>query len=366
MRRYRPIRSSTRVSTPTAMVLICGAVLLGLLTLTVGVGLVGGLIGGIADAMGNSFNHSSSQAPVTAPPSGVQLDTPVLDAPPNGGYTNQAAILLQGSLPSVSVGKTGYTVHVYRQDTKGNQHEVATVAAGGTTRFITGSITLVTGTNIFTATLSAPTGEGRASPAVTYVLDTTPPKIVVTSPAPNAKVTASAVDISGTCDAGASITIHNEQAPGGSYNTQIVGQDGQFKLSIAVVAGPNTIDFSATDQAGNNTTTSMTLNRAYGLFAAHLSVTPSKFASSSQTTLKLVVHATSFNGTPLANAKVTFTVAIQGLGPIVSPELTTDATGTATWQVPVSGASAGIGQANVLVTSPDGDQATATVKITTT
>jgi hypothetical protein len=57
---------------------------------------------------------------------------------------------------------------------------------------------------------------------------------------------------------------------------------------------------------------------------------------------------------------------VQGLGPIVSPEITTDATGTATWQVAVSGATAGIGQASVLVTSPDGDQVTATATITTT
>jgi hypothetical protein len=57
---------------------------------------------------------------------------------------------------------------------------------------------------------------------------------------------------------------------------------------------------------------------------------------------------------------------IQGLGPIVSPELTTDATGTATWQVAISGATPGIGQASVLVTTTEGDQVTATSTITTT
>jgi hypothetical protein len=68
----------------------------------------------------------------------------------------------------------------------------------------------------------------------------------------------------------------------------------------------------------------------------------------------------------LANAKVTFTVQIQGLGPIDSPELTTDATGVATWQVPVSGGAPGSGRASVLVTSPAGDEVRETTPITTT
>ena len=366
MRRYRPLRSGPRVSGPTAMVLVAACVVLGLLTVIVGVGLVTSFVGGVTTALSNSINHAASQAPITAPPSGVQLNTPVLDAPPNSGYTNQASVLLQGSVPAGSVGKTGYSIHVYVQGKDGSKKQVATVAAGGTTRFVTPGITLAEGSNVFVATLSTPSGEGQASPPITYILDTAPPKIVVTSPSAGTKVTTSTVDISGTCDAGSTISIRNEQAPGGSYGSQVVGSDGKFKLNVHVVAGPNAIDLSATDQAGNTSSTSTTVKRDYGQLAAHLAVTPSKFASSTKPTLKLTLHATSFNGGPLANAKVTFTVMIQGLGPMVSPELTTDATGTATWQVPVSGATAGVGQASVLVTDPDGDQVEATASITTT
>lgn len=77
------------------------------------------------------------------------------------------------------------------------------------------------------------------------------------------------------------------------------------------------------------------------------------------------MHATSFGGAPLANASVTFTVTIQGLGPIVSPPLITNASGVATWQVAITGASVGTGQASVLVTSAGGDVITATAAITT-
>jgi hypothetical protein len=61
-----------------------------------------------------------------------------------------------------------------------------------------------------------------------------------------------------------------------------------------------------------------------------------------------------------------FTVTLAGLDPNVSPELTTDAIGTATWQAAILGALPGNGEASVLVTSPAGDQVTNTAPITTT
>ena len=372
-----------------AMVIVSACVVLGLLTITVGAGLMAGLIGGIAGAFGDAMSGITSEAPATAPPSGVTLDTPVLDAPINAGFTNQQSIPIQGTVPAGSVGKTGYSVHVYLKGKTGPQQQVANVAVGGTTRFITSPIKLTEGENTFSATLVTPSGEGQTSPSVTYILDTAPPKIAVSSPAAGAKVSTATVSIAGSCDAGATVAIRNEQAPGGALDlgteSRLVGQHvggaawqkgqrhagmqhtyGRFNLTVPVVAGSNSIDLTATDQAGNTTSISVTINRDYGQLAAHLTAAPSKFASSSQTTLKLTLYATSFNGGPLANAKVTFTVMIQGLGPIVSPELTTDATGTATWQVAISGATPGIGQASVLVTTTEGDQVTATSTITTT
>ncbi|MGD0409170.1 MAG: Ig-like domain-containing protein [Candidatus Limnocylindrales bacterium] len=349
-----------------AAFIVSGCLLLGLLTLTVGSGLMTDILSQLASAFGNAVGRLTSQAPPTAPPSGVALDTPVIDAPPNNGFTNQPSTSIQGSVPAAAIGKTGYAVDVYLIAKDGSRRRVASVTVGATTRFSTPTITLTEGNNVFVATLSTPTGEGGPSPVVTYILDTTPPKIAISSPAQGANVATSTVSVSGSCDAGSTISIRNEEAPGGAFSSQVVGTDGKFSLAVPVVAGPNTIDLSATDQAGNSSSTSLTINRDYGQLAAHLAVTPSKFSSSSQATLKLTLHATSLNGGPLANAKVTFTVTIYGLGPIVSPELSTDATGTATWQVAISGALAGPGQASVLVTSPAGDQAIGTAGITTT
>jgi hypothetical protein len=215
------------------------------------------------------------------------------------------------------------------------------------------------------ATLAGPNGEGHESPPVTYILDTKPPKVSITSPADGARVSVSSIDLAGTSDAGATILVRNEMAPLGALNSAVVGSDGKFKLTVLVVAGPNKIDLTSRDQAGNATNTSLTVNRDYGQLAAKLAVTPSKFASTSQTTLTLTLHATTFDGSPLANAKADFTVTIHGLGPIVS-EMTTNEQGVAVWTVDIASATAGPGQATVVVTSDAGDQVTANATITTT
>lgn len=348
------------------IVIVAAICMLALLTLTVGTGLAAGFIGGIGSAFNNAVSHLTSHAPATVPPSGVTLDTPRLDAPDAGGYTNQATVVLEGTVPGDTVGKPGYTVRVYLLGKNGDRAVVANVVVGGTTRFGTPALTLKEGSNSFVTTLVASGTEGQPSPMVTYILKTSPPKIVVSSPASGAKVSTSTLNVTGTVDAGATITIRNQQAMGGAVSNQVVGTDGKFKLTVPVVAGPNTIDLSATDLAGNSASKSLTVNRDYGQLAAHVSVSPSRFAASSQTTIKITLRATSLNGGPLANAKATFTVSIEGLAPIVSPELTTDATGTATWQVTISGASIGSGNASVLLTSPAGDQVSATTAIVTT
>ena len=345
------------------MVILAACLIVGLLTLTVGVGLVGGLVGGIGGAFENSLNRLTSHVPGTPSPSGTALDTPVIDAPLNGGYTTQASLPLQGTVPGDVVGKSGYKVNIYLITSKGAQRKVTSVAGGGTTRFITSPVTLTEGNNSFVATLASSSAEGAPSPVATYILDTVVPKIKISSPAHGAKVSASSIEVSGSCDAGTNVAIRNEQAPGGSLNSVTVGADGGFALTVQVVAGPNTIDLTATDQAGNVSVASVTVTRSYGQLAAHLSVSPSKFKASKKPTLTLSMHASSFGGAPLAGASVTFTVTIYGLGPIVSPQLTTNASGVATWQVAITGASAGTGQASVLVTSAGGDVITATAAI---
>jgi hypothetical protein len=340
--------------------------MLGLVTVLIGSGMMVDLARGVGSAFHDAITQLTSQPPPTAAPSGVALDTPVLDSPANAGYTNAASIVLQGQVPSLTVGKSGYKVHVYQLGTNKAKSLVADIAIGTTTRFSTPPLTLVEGSNLFAASVDGPSGEGNLSPSITYVLDTSPPAISIGSPHQNALLNSGTAPISGQTDANVSLILRNQQLAGGGVTTTTAGADGKFSASIAIVAGSNTIVISGTDQAGNTATTTLTVRRNYGDLAAHLQVSPSKFAASAKVTLKLTLHATSVNGGPLADAQVTFTVLVQGLGPIASPQLTTDKTGTSTWQIDISGATAGTGEASVMVTSPAGDVASATASISIT
>ncbi len=349
------------ISLPLAAIIV----VVGVATLVVGGNLLVGALEHVAGAFDDAVSRITSAAPATPAPSGVALDTPVLDTPDNGGFTNQAVVALSGSVPGAVVGKNGYMVRIYVLDERGSRNQVAEMPVGQTTKFSSGAIHLAEGRNTFAATLVTPIGEGQPSPIVTYTLDTQPPRLTVVSPANNSFVRTASVSVTGRTDPGATVTVRNRNAPGGSLATKTAGDDGRFAVSVALVAGSNTIDLTATDRAGNSSSLGLAIKRDYGKLAAHFSASPVKFASSSTTTLKLSVHATAEDGSPLARASVTFTVTVQGLGPIVSPELLTDGFGVAAWQTAISGASPGIGAASVLIVSDDGDQVTATIRLTT-
>jgi len=80
------------------------------------------------------------------------------------GYTAQASIPLQGSVPASVVGKSGYEVNIYAVLNGGGSRRVASVSVGGTTQFITSPITLTEGRNNFVARLQGPMAKGCRHP----------------------------------------------------------------------------------------------------------------------------------------------------------------------------------------------------------
>ncbi len=365
-RRYKPLTGRRRGSAPLGLGAMAIFGLLGLVMLVVGANVLVGVVGQLAHAFDDAVSHVSSQAPATPPPSGVALDTPTLDAPARDGYTNVATISLTGAIPGAATGKEGYYIRVYSVSADGSRTKVAEIPVGDTTHFTTGAITLAEGTNTFVASLVTPASEGQPSPPVAYILDQTPPILTISAPADGSSQSGSSAVVSGKTDAGATVAIRNKQSSGGGQSTKVVGDDGRFSISIGLVAGSNTITVTSTDLAGNVATENLTVKRAFGKLSAHLTVSPSTFRGSGSTTITLTARATSANGGPLAGATATFTVTVVGLGPIVSPEIQTNQAGTATWKVTISGATAGVGAATVLVVTATGDQVPATAKIVTT
>jgi hypothetical protein len=368
LHRYQPVRTKGKIPIPIGIALVGVCLVFGFLTLSIGFGLLSGVAGQLGGAINGALSKVSSQAPATMGPSGVALDTPVFDQPPNQGFTNEKQVALTGSVPGGAAGKSGYLVRVFTVATNGAKSPVADVPVGLVTHFQTPALNLAEGPNAFVAVLVSPSGEGSSSPPVVYTLDTKAPAIKIGSPANNSTqaATSASVHVTGTTDASATVTIRNTKAPGGSLSSQVVGGDGKFDLTVALVAGSNPIQVTSTDLAGNTTPANLTLKRDFGHLAVHLSVAPAKISPSKPTPITLTAHATSANGGPLANASVTFTLTIQGLGPITPNSMKTDATGTATWTTTISNATpGGSGRATVQVTSSTGDSITDSAPVTT-
>ena len=354
--RYKPLNRRRGLPIPAGIVGLALFAVVAVFMLTVGGRLLGGIVAEVGKVVGEAVNRVASEAPATVAPSGVALDTPILDSPPGNGYTSQPAQVLAGSVPKAVVGKSNYLVRVYLMGAKAVRTKVAEIQVGATTRFRTDAITLKEGPNTFIAVLVSPSGEGGASPPVIYTLDTRAPALTITSPGANVLVKGTSVSVAGRSENGVTISIHNRQFPGGAPASVVVGESGTFRVSVKLVVGDNSVDVIATDQADNSTTVNIQIKRDYGQLAAHLTASPTKINSNKVVVLTLTVHATASNGAPLTNATAYFMVNVSGLGEIDSGPIKTDAKGMATFTTTIAGAVKGSGWASVLVTSDLGDQ----------
>ncbi len=330
----------------TRVLLVLAVIGLGGLVLLAAMGVVGKVVVGL----GSAFSGAISRVVATPSPSPSPLIVP--NAPtlsvPTQQYTNQPTIDLSGLVPGSFVGQSGVTIRIYRALAGKPPTLLIEVPVGTTPGFTVPALTLVKGRNDFTATLFGPGGESPRSKPVTYVLDTSAPKVKILSPAPDTVVNGATVTIRGQTQAHSALVARNE-----ANNASITGtaaDDGTFSLVLPIDSGPNGIRISATDPAGNQGQTVINILRGSGKLAARLTASQYRFAVGRlPTNVTLAVHVTDPDGRPVEAASVTFTLTIPGVGPITQA-LTTDATGAATWKTTIPiGATAGQGNAAVLV-----------------
>ena len=119
----------------------------------------------------------------------------------------------------------------------------------------TATVTLTTGFNQLLA-VATDAAANQASAAVGVTLDTSPPAVTLTAPAPGQITNQPQVQVSGsaTDDTGiAALTV------GGQPVTP--GANGQFTAAVPVTEGANSIEVDAFDLAGNEQTAIVTVNR---------------------------------------------------------------------------------------------------------
>jgi hypothetical protein len=292
-----------------------------------------GQVGRAAASLGSMFGGFFNAVTAThspAPTQAVNAGVPNLSAPQQAD-TNEPTVTLTGSVPPEVTGKEEFTISLY-QTLKGRPP--ARILEGfpvpSTPMFTIQNVKLQKGSNAFTVTLVGPGGESAPSKPVVYVLDQTPPKVTITSPAKDKTVNAATVTIAGKTQARSALLAHNADNMVNVAGT--AADDGSFSLKVPIALGPNGITLKVTDPAGNSTSQVLSVRRGNGRLAVTLKASAYQInVTTSHSGFTLTATVTDPDGHPLENASVTFTLSVPGVQPIVGTALT-DGTGTATFR----------------------------------
>jgi uncharacterized protein YfaP (DUF2135 family) len=230
---------------------------------------------------------------------------PIADALP--AYTREPQLQLSGKVPSFAV-QAGRSLQIIL-----NGAVITTTPLDPSGAF-SATLALKDGSNSVGVALVADR-EVVAASTYTIVLDRTPPSLTLAQPAAGSTVDAKNIVVSGTAEAGSTITVNGR--------TVVPAPDGTFTDSFSASVGSVPITVVARDRAGNETTQKVTV-------VAQL-VSPSATTAAVTVTLDKttarpgqIVLATVFvSGTtgPRAGVLVTLSVGVLGIGTAVTDSL---------------------------------------------
>lgn len=161
----------------------------------------------------------------------------VIASPSDGAITNAAQITVSGTATDANA----VTVN-------GNPVSL------GTNGEFTTEVILAEGANVITVIATDIAGN-TTTVTRTVIRDTSPPQLTVIEPVDGSSTPDEVIAISGTAVDATAVTL--------TVNGEIVaiGTNGAFSGSVALMVGPNTITFLATDAAGNTTTVTRLVTR---------------------------------------------------------------------------------------------------------
>jgi hypothetical protein len=212
----------------------------------------GGLATVVA-SIGTSFGGLVDKLTTTGTPAPsyvVVADAPIVEAPAEP-YTNQKHVDIVVTVPSSVLGKTGAVVRLYVAPPNQEPADAGRdTVIGSTPRVVIADVELTRGVNNFGATVVTAGGaESDMSPIVSYILDTSKPKIALTSPKDGATVNRSTVRLTGRTQGRSNLVARN--SANGVSTTGTAAGNGSFALNLAIDSGTNAITITATDPAGN-------------------------------------------------------------------------------------------------------------------
>lgn len=312
-----------------------------------------GGLGKVAGALGSTiaaFVENVTTTPTPTPPPVTVSDAPTLRQPAEP-YTNQTQVDLVVVVPARLAGDADHRIRIYLALTDQAAAPIAEVPIGPTQQTIV-PVELEKGTNDFSVTIVGPGGESEPSALVRYVLDTTKPKIAISSPKDGATVNRTAVELTGKTQARTTLIARNTS--NGTSISGIADGDGSFTLSLPISGGSNTIVIGGTDPAGNSGEAEITVRRGNGKLSANLTSSLYQFKRSAlPSSINLTASILDPDGKALSGATVTFTLSMPGI-PTVTKSATTNGKGIASFETTIpKGAVAGEGMATVFVTTEE-------------
>ncbi len=338
---------------PIGAALAAGVVALGIGVLWIASGAFGPFVTGVVSGFGGLVQTVGaavgSAPPTEAPPTS---DAPVI-LPPEQAYTNDDSVDVTVRVPSAVVGDATSTLRLWVAVDDGEPTLLVEQPIGKTSQQLIPGVDLSKGRNDFQASILGPGGESERSAVVTWVLDTSKPKLTIISPKDGSSTNRNTLTIKGKTQAGSSVRVRNDQ--NGATTTVDANKDGLFEARIAIAAGLNPLVITTTDPAGNPNDATITIRRGSGKTTAKLTATAYRFRTNRlPRSVTFNVSVTDPDGKPISGATALFTVSVPGLEAIVSSEIKTNRNGTArfTTNIP-KGAMPGAGLATVLVSTDE-------------
>ena len=332
---------------PARLVLVVALAALGGAVFITATGGIGTIMGSLSTSLGGFFDRIVA-TPVPSATALLATDAPVV-ATPSEPYTNQETVDLVITVPSVAVGNTAAHLRVYLTLEGQEPAPIAEVPIGNTIRMIV-PVNLTPGRNDFHATISEGSVESEPSPVVTFILDTDPPKIVLTSPKDGGTVNRPTATLIGTTQPRTTLFARN--TTNGQSFSGVAGTDGTFTLNLPLEAGANAITITGRDPAGNNGELAVSLIRGNGKLTATLTSSAYRIATGSlPVSIQLSVLVIDPDGQPVSGASVTFTLTVPGIPP-VAKDAVTNADGRATFSTTLpKGVTTGNGIATAFVST---------------
>ncbi len=271
-----------------------------------------------AIATDRAGNSSSSSLTFTY----VRVPIVAISTPANLSYTNITPTTVTGTVDDVTATVTINSIQ-------------APVVNGA----FSVALPLAEGPNLLTATATTPAGASGTA-TLTVTLDTTPPRVTITSPPDQFITTETSISVAGNVNDIVVGTVNAEQA-GVRVNGDAadVANRTFLRTDVPLTLGPNTIQAVARDRVGNQATTQITVVRQPVSSAATIKLLSGNNQSGSigaVLPVPLEVRLTDSAGNPAAGRQVIFKViqndglvADAGGSPASSVAATTDAEGRA-------------------------------------